>query len=405
MDNQNDEEKKKKERKRIFAIIGIAAGLAIIIIIIILLLLTFCRNKDIEETVIETEEEIALAVETETESLVIEEDTNGSEEDLEEEPEGVEEEPEGVEEEPEEEPLPDNGEAEEIAEGEPEADEEIIEVAPTISIEIIEGPLYSSADGVCYYRVEATVSGIPSPEIEWSKDDSLAAFGENIAQVNLHDINETYTLIAAAENVAGIATDSIELSWGCNRSPIIDEITLMGNHYTEVEYMVSVSASDPDGDVLSYSWSIDMGTIENPETNPIEWTAPDEPGTVNMTVTVTDGRGGTDSMTESVEVIEMNKSPEAGEIEIYEKGDTTPVKFVFTDQEYELFIEASDPNDDPLIYTWEVSGGTVANKNMNPATWTTPSSMGDYVVKVKISDGRGGSIEKTKTIEAKYYIY
>ncbi|MGM0367751.1 MAG: Ig-like domain-containing protein [Actinomycetota bacterium] len=301
--------------------------------------------------------------------------------------------------------MPDIVQPEEIAEKEPEADEEIIEVVPTIFLEIIEGPLYSSVDSVCYYRVEATMRGTQSPEIEWSKDDSFAAFGENIAQVNLHDINETYTLVSTAENVAGTATDSIELSWGCNCPPVIDEITLRGDHYTEVEYMVSVSASDPDGDVLSYSWSGDMGTIENPETNPIEWKAPDEPSTVNIAVIVTDGRGGTDSMTESVEVIEMNKPPEAGKIEIYEKGDTTPVKFVFTDQEYELFIEASDPNDDLLSYAREASGGAVDNKNMNPAIWTTPSSMGDYVIKVKISDGKTGSIEKTKTIEAKHYIY
>jgi hypothetical protein len=91
--------------------------------------------------------------------------------------------------------------------------------APTIDLRIIEGPLYSEEDEICFYRVEAVVSGQPSPSIEFSRDDSNGAWGEFIAQVNLNDPSDTYTLKANATNSEGKASDAIEFSWGCPEDP------------------------------------------------------------------------------------------------------------------------------------------------------------------------------------------
>ena len=51
------------------------------------------------------------------------------------------------------------------------------------------------------------------------------------------------------------------------------------------------TASDRDGDELSYNWSPSGGGI-NGEGATVTWTAPDSEGSYNVTVTVTDGRGG-----------------------------------------------------------------------------------------------------------------
>ena len=56
---------------------------------------------------------------------------------------------------------------------------------PTIKLEIYEGPTYSEADNVCYYRIIAGVTGNPSPEITFSKDDSKGTWGKYKVQVNL----------------------------------------------------------------------------------------------------------------------------------------------------------------------------------------------------------------------------
>jgi len=104
--------------------------------------------------------------------------------------------------------------AEEEEEAEEEAEEEEEEkTAPTIDLEIYLDA--TPTDGICYYRVQANVTGNPSPSVSWNKDDSGGAWGSRKAQVNLHDPSETFTLVGTATNSEGTATDSIILSWGC----------------------------------------------------------------------------------------------------------------------------------------------------------------------------------------------
>ncbi|MHB1346593.1 MAG: hypothetical protein ACYCXK_03785 [Candidatus Humimicrobiaceae bacterium] len=74
---------------------------------------------------------------------------------------------------------------------------------PTIKLQMYEGPTYSQTDDVCYYRIEATVTGSPSPTITFSKDDSNGSFGSKKVQINLTKANPNYTLTAKAKNSAG----------------------------------------------------------------------------------------------------------------------------------------------------------------------------------------------------------
>ena len=92
-------------------------------------------------------------------------------------------------------------------------DSDVEKVAPTISLEIYEGPTLDGS--ICYYRVKASITGSPNPTVTFSKDDSGGAWGSKKVQVNLNDPTETYTLTATATNSEGSATDSIDLSWGC----------------------------------------------------------------------------------------------------------------------------------------------------------------------------------------------
>ncbi|MEA2016130.1 MAG: hypothetical protein U9O59_05445 [Actinomycetota bacterium] len=191
-------------------------------------------------------------------------------------------------------------------EEEKEEEEEEEGEAPAIALEIYQDATLSGS--ICYYRVQANVTGTPSPEVEWSRDDSGGTWGDKKAQVNLTDPTETYTLTATATNSEGSAADSIELSWGClmpNNPPEISEITFMGNHYTGIEYTFSVAASDPDGDSLTYYWTVEGGSLNDTENNPVKWTMPDIPGNYDITVMVNDGNGGEAVKREEVEVIEF----------------------------------------------------------------------------------------------------
>jgi outer membrane protein OmpA-like peptidoglycan-associated protein len=66
---------------------------------------------------------------------------------------------------------------------------------------------------------------------------------------------------------------------------------------------LTADATDPDGDTLNYRWSAPAGTLTNPSDRQTPWTAPMQEGPVQVTVTVNDGKGGTDSDTVTIQVI------------------------------------------------------------------------------------------------------
>jgi len=79
---------------------------------------------------------------------------------------------------------------------------------PTISLEIAEGP--TKVGDIYFVRVEAIVTGKPSPEVKFNRDDSKGAWGENIVQVNLYPY-AGYLLKANAKNSKGSASANILL--------------------------------------------------------------------------------------------------------------------------------------------------------------------------------------------------
>jgi hypothetical protein len=232
-------------------------------------------------------------------------DVGETEETYEQEP--VEEEEEAPEEEEQaEEEAEEEEQAEEASQEEGESAEESSQQqeqaeAPTVELVVYEGPIYSSSDNVCYFRIKANVTGTPSPDVEFSKDDSGGAWGELKCQINLNDPADTYTLEAIATNSEGSDSDTMDLTWGCdipNNPPEITEIILPASDiYGSWLYEISVSAIDPDGDSLSYSWSVTGGSLADSNTNPVIW----DTGTsgsdydCEITVTVDDGNGGTDT--------------------------------------------------------------------------------------------------------------
>ena len=56
-------------------------------------------------------------------------------------------------------------------------------------------------------------------------------------------------------------------------------------------------------DAIAYQWSADTGSFEGSTTDETaRWRAPDHAGAVSITVTVTDGRGGTASTSATIDV-------------------------------------------------------------------------------------------------------
>ena len=59
-----------------------------------------------------------------------------------------------------------------------------------------------------------------------------------------------------------------------------------------------------------------------------------------------------------------------------------------------LVANASDPNGDPLTFTWGANAGTITSTSANTAKWLLPNSTGLNFAYVLVSDGKGGYTEK-----------
>jgi outer membrane protein OmpA-like peptidoglycan-associated protein len=66
---------------------------------------------------------------------------------------------------------------------------------------------------------------------------------------------------------------------------------------------VTADAKDPDGDTVTYKWSAPSGTLQNPGDRQTVWVAPQQEGPVQITVTVSDGKGGTASAATTIQVV------------------------------------------------------------------------------------------------------
>ena len=66
---------------------------------------------------------------------------------------------------------------------------------------------------------------------------------------------------------------------------------------------VTADAQDADGDQLTYRWTAPAGTFASPTMRQTPWTAPMQEGPVPVTITVSDGKGGTATDSVTIQVI------------------------------------------------------------------------------------------------------
>ena len=67
--------------------------------------------------------------------------------------------------------------------------------------------------------------------------------------------------------------------------------------------------------------------------------------------------------------------------------------------EARLRANASDPDDDPLSYSWSASRGRfIGSTSEATAGWRAPDQAGSVQIRVEVTDGRGGSASRSTTI-------
>ena len=74
-----------------------------------------------------------------------------------------------------------------------------------------------------------------------------------------------------------------------NEPPVITEIVVLESAFGGSTLEVFAKVSDPDGDALSFKWHVEDGEIDTDSSETVNWTAPIDRGSVDITLTLSDG--------------------------------------------------------------------------------------------------------------------
>jgi hypothetical protein len=177
---------------------------------------------------------------------------------------------------------------------------------------------------------------------------------------------------------------------GVNSSPEISSLDPSATSVAlEGSCTVICVASDTDGDTLTYDWAATGGTITG-QGNIITWMAPTAEGSYTITVSVSDGKGGTAS--DSCKISVANAPPEISSLD----PSTTSVSL---EEGCIVSCVASDADGDTLTYDWTATGGAITGEG-STITWIAPAAEGSYTITVSVSDGKGGTASDSCTVTA-----
>jgi hypothetical protein len=161
---------------------------------------------------------------------------------------------------------------------------------------------------------------------------------------------------------------------------------------------ITCNASDPDGDELSYEWTATGGNISGTGAI-VNWTAPQEVGTYNITVVVKDGYGGQDTRFVPLIVALAPPSIEnlivtAQEPKYLKASNITGCDYdVWKTEVYYIEYIASNTSGG-VSYVWSCDGGEISGGGSN-ITWTAPNKINVKVtVTVIVSNAAGNRVSK-----------
>ena len=194
-------------------------------------------------------------------------------------------------------------------------------------------------------------------------------------------MNKKRLLVAAGIVAAAVLLSILFHTMLANHQPAITKLA------TEPERVIPggncqivFNAIDPDGDELSYSWSANGGEITE-EGAAVIWTAPYFQGSYNITLTVTDGRGGEDAHYVII-TVKANRAPIINSL-------IADADWALPSGSLQVTCDASDSDGDELSYEWTATGGDISGTGA-VVNWTAPQAVGTYNVTVLVRDGRGG---------------
>lgn len=185
----------------------------------------------------------------------------------------------------------------------------------------------------------------------------------------------TFTItVTVDDGKGGSAQASLPITVGANQAPVISSLSaspsgiLYGGSTT-----LTCIASDPDGDVVRYSWSASEGSITGVG-NKVTWIAPNKGGNFNVTVIVSDGKGGETTGNVMVSVAAATRT-----VTITPVAEETGSTSSEGDRDNSVTKAGDDDKDIGYCAFWSYDVWSLAGKNIQSAKlkFTTRSIVGD----------------------------
>ena len=236
--------------------------------------------------------------------------------------------------------------------------------------------------------LDASASSDPDGNIEsysWSVDGSEIAIGVS-PTVEL-SVGVTTIELTVTDNEGATDTDEVvvTIEEPANQAPVADAgsdqtITDADDNGTEEVTLDASASSDPDGNIESYSWSVDGSEIATGVSPTVELSV----GVTTIELTVTDNEGATDTDEVGVTVEEpANQAPvaDAGSDQTITDADDNGTEEVTLDAS-----ASSDPDGSISSYAWNWSGGSATG--VSP---TVELSVGVTTIELTVTDNEGAT--------------
>lgn len=213
-----------------------------------------------------------------------------------------------------------------------------------------------------------------------------------------------FALVAILSVVAGTNRDQLSVhshvetpapietpvqSVDANRSPQILDLSAATDRIQPFDLCDLVcEAIDPDGDDLTYEWSVSSGSIfgEGPQ---VEWGSPISEGLYRVSVVVRDGRGG--SAEESISLrVKANAAPHI-------VGMSSDTEWLTGGGRARFWCEAMDPDGDAFTYDWSATGGEIFGQG-DAIIWLAPDETDSHWITVTVRDVYGGEATRALPI-------
>ncbi|HAR62088.1 MAG: hypothetical protein DKM50_01970 [Candidatus Margulisiibacteriota bacterium] len=175
-----------------------------------------------------------------------------------------------------------------------------------------------------------------------------------------------------------------------NDQPVINDLYLSSQDIQQGDSVtLTVLATDPDNDTLSYNFLANGTITQTNSPNVVTWMPSENIATQEIIVFVSDGSH-TVSKNISLTIQQKDYPPQISSVQV------APAT-IFTGQTTVVTVEARDPGGEALSYTFNGPGTIDNSPTINIANWTPPSIAGEYIITVTVSDEKS-SITTTASI-------